>query len=243
MTPLQSYFYELKVRGSYVLFSSFLTFFICYSFQLEILYVIGKPFLQFGHTFVFLELTEALYTMFRISTSLTFLSIVPLVLYHSWSFVVPSLYKMEREKTTGVCVLFFSLFFFEILFTYFCVLPEMCHFFLGFEMSSGGEISPVHGTPLLSLQFTARLQSYVDLVVHILWSVLILFQILPCVVVFYSTKWIHVSSFYGNRKLWGLLVLLLSAVIVPPDFVSQLVLSLFFYLLLEFFIFLGFFFD
>jgi len=241
MTPLQSCFYELRVRGSLVLFSSFLTFFICYGFQLEILYVIGKPFLQFGHTFVFLELTEALYTMFRISSSLTLLSILPLFLYHSWSFVVPSLYKMEREKTTGVCVLFLSLFFCEILFTYFCVLPQMCDFFLGFEMSSGAEI--VHGTPLLRLQFTARLQSYVDLVVHILWSVLILFQIPPCVVVFYSSKWIHVSSFYGNRKLWALFALLLSAFIVPPDFVSQLVLSLFFYLLLEFFIFLGFFFE
>ena len=242
MTPLQSYFYELKVRGSYVLFSSFLTFFICYGFQLEILYVIGKPFLQFGHTFVFLELTEALYTMFRISTSLTFVSIVPLFLYHSWSFVVPSLYKMEREKTTGVCVLFSSLFFCEILFTYFYVLPEMCSFFLGFEMSSGG-LNPLGETPLLRLHFTARLQSYVELVVAVLWGVLILFQIPPCVVVLYSTKWIHVSSFYGNRKLWGLLVLLLSAFIVPPDFVSQLVLSLFLYLLLEFFIWLGFFFD
>ena len=243
MTNLHSYFYEMRLRSYYVLFSTFSTFFICYSFQLEILYIIGKPFLEFQHTFVFLELTEAFYTLLRISISLTFFLICPLLLYNFWSFFVPSLYKMEREKTTRVSVLLLSLFVCEIFFTYFFFLPKICNFLLSFEMASGTETSGFHGTPLLSVEFTARLQSYVHLFFKILCSVLVLFQIPLCVVVFYSNKLLHVSSFYRNRKLLGLFSLLVSAFIVPPDFVSQLVLALFFYLLLEFLIFIGFFFE
>ena len=243
MTYLHSYFYEMKLRSYYVLFSIISTFFICYYFQLETLYIIGKPFLQFQHTFVFLELTEAFYTLLRISTSLTFLLICPLLLYHFWSFFVPSLYQMEREKASRICVLFFILFLCEILFTYFFFLPKICDFLISFEMASGTETSGFNGTPLLSVEFTARLQSYVHLFFKILCGVLVLYQIPLCVIVFYSTRLIHVSSFYRNRKLLSLLALLVSAFIVPPDFLSQLALALFFYLLLEFLIFLGFFFE
>ena len=243
MTSFHFYFYEMRLRSYYVLFSTFSTFFICYSFQLEILYIIGKPFLEFQHTFVFLELTEAFYTLLRISTSLTFLLICPFLFYHFWSFFVPSLYKIEREKTSRLCVLLLSLLICEILFTYFFFLPKICDFLLSFEMASGTETSGFNGAPLLSVEFTARLQSYVHLILKILCGVLVLFQIPLCVVVFYSNKLLHVSSFYRNRKLLGLSALLVSAFIVPPDFVSQIVLALFFYLLLEFLIFIGFFFE
>ena len=101
MTYLHSYFYEMRLRSYYVLFSLFSTFFICYSFQLEILYIIGKPFLEFQHTFVFLELTEAFYTVLRISTSLTFLLICPFLFYHFWSFFVPSLLLQRNKNMTN----------------------------------------------------------------------------------------------------------------------------------------------
>ena len=103
MTYFHFYFYEMRLRSYYVLFSTFSTFFICYSFQLEILYIIGKPFLEFQHTFVFLELTEAFYTLLRISTSLTFLLICPFLFYHFWSFLFQVCIKLS-EKKHPVCV-------------------------------------------------------------------------------------------------------------------------------------------
>lgn len=242
-TYLHSFFHEMRLRSYYVLFSTFSTFFISYSFHLEILYIIGKPFLEFQHRFVFLELTEAFYTLLRISTSLTFLLIFPLLVYHFWSFFVPSLYQLEREKTSRVCVLLLSLFLCEILFTYFFFLPKICDFLLSFEMASGTETSGFHGIPLLSVEFTARLQSYVHVILKILWGVFVFFQIPLCVILCYSQKLLHVSSFYRNRKLLGLFALLVSAFLVPPDFLSQLVVAFFFFMLLEFLIFIGFFFE
>lgn len=243
MSNLHYHFLEIKIRCFYVTFSTIVTFLICYNFQVELIYLIGKPFLKFQQTFIFLELTEAFYTLLHISSFLTLLVSFPFVFYHLWGFFVPSFYDFERIKINYWCIFFISLLFCEILITYFFLLPQICSFLLSFEISSGIDKSGLHLIPLLNVEFTVRIKSYIDLVVRILSTVLFFFQIPLCIFILYSKKVFHVSHFYMNRKWLYLFSLLLSGLIVPPDVVSQIFLSFVFYLVFEILIFLGLFFD
>lgn len=243
MSNIQHHLNELKLRIFYIIFSALTTFFICYNYQIEIVYVMGKPFIELHQTFVFLELTEAFYTLLRISTLFTFLMIVPFVIYHLWCFFVPSFYQAERNTFSFFCVLFFFLFLGEILVSYFCFLPQIFQFLLSFEMKSEMIDSSFQVNPLISVEFTARIESYVKLVVKLLSVILVLFQIPLCIFLLYFKKILHVSSFYSNRKYLGLISLLVAAFIVPPDLISQLFLAVIFYTVFEFMVFIGLFFE
>ena len=245
MINIQNHLFEIKLRCFYLILSSIITFLICYNYQVEIVYIFGRPFIQFNQTFIFLELTEAFYTLIKISTLLTGVVIIPVLIYHFWCFFVPSLYQIERKVVNFWFGLFLILISSELLFTYFCLLPTIFQFLLSFEMSSPSfdKSFELSIGPLLSVEFTARIACYVTLIVKIMMTVLFLFQIPFCVFFLYSKKILHVSSLYLNRKFLGLLSLLVSALLVPPDVVSQLGLALLFYVIFEFLIFIGLFFE
>lgn len=244
MANLHYHLLEIKLRCFYLILSWICTFVISYNCQIEIIYLIGKPFIELQQTFIFLDLTEAFYTLLRISTILTCGVILPFFVYEIWSFFVPSLYEIERKKMNSFFLLFVSLLVCEILFAYFFLLPKICHFLLSFEMTSGIDNSDLHRfAPLISVEFTARIESYVKLIVKLMGLILLLFQIPLGVLVLYSNKILHVSSFYFNRKLLSFLSLLFSALLVPPDVVSQVIVAIFFYLVFEFLIWIGLFFE
>lgn len=242
MTNFYNHLLELKLRSIYLIFSTLCTFFLFYSFQIEIVYIVGKPFIELQHTFIFLDLTEAFYTLVRISTILTLLLIIPFFFFHLWSFFIPSCYQVERNRINFFLIFFLCVFLGEISLTYFFLLPKICNFLLSFEMTSSLDNSNLHLQPLLSVEFTARIESYVKLIVKISTVIFFIFQIPLCVCILYSKKILHVSSFYQNRKICCLISLLLSAFLVPPDFISQLGVAIFFSIIIEFLIFIGLFF-
>lgn len=243
MSNIQYHLHEIKIRFFYLLFSTISTFFISYNYQLEMVYLLGKPFIELQQTFIFLELTEAFYTLLKISTLITLLVIFPFFLYQFWSFFIPSYYEIERKKIFYFWSGFICLFLAEIFFIFSILLPKICYFLISFEMTSPVNHSGFHVDPLISIEFTARIESYVTLVVKFLTVTLLFFQIPFCICLLYSKKILHVSSLYFNRKLLIFISLLLSAFLVPPDVISQLIMTFFLYFLFEFFIFIGLFFE
>ena len=178
MANIHHHFFEIKSRFIYLLISTLCTFLMFYNHQIEIVYIIGKPFIELQQTFIFLELTEAFYTLLKISGILTILVIIPFFIYHFWSFFIPSFYRFERNKINFFVILFLCLFFCEIFFTYFLLLPKICNFLLSFEMTSNLKNSGLHLDPLISVEFTARFESYVKLLVK--FFIVIFFKKLHC---------------------------------------------------------------
>lgn len=243
MINIHYHFIEMKLRLFYLFLSTICTFLLCYNFQIEIVYIISKPFIELQQTFIFLELTEAFYTLIKICTILTLLFLIPLISYHIWVFFIPSFYKIERNRINFFFLLIFFLFTIEIFITYLIILPKICHFLISFEMSSEINKSNINIDPLISVEFNAQIGSYVELIIKILTLILTLFQIPLCICFLYSKKFLYVSSLYYNRKILCLLSLLISAFIVPPDITSQLVIAVFIYITFELLIFIGLFFE
>lgn len=243
MSTLNNHLLEIKFRVFYLILSALCTFFLCYNYQIEIVYIVGKPFMELQQTFVFLELTEAFYTLLRISLIITLFLVLPFFFYHLWCFFIPSFYKIERSKINFFFLFFLCLLLCEILVAYFILLPKICNFLISFEITSEMKDSEFSFKPMVSVEYTARLGSYVKLIIKFLLGILLLCQIPLCVCFLYSKKILQVSSFYSNRKNLVLLSLVMSAFIVPPDIITQLIVAVVFFLVFEFLIFLGLFFE
>lgn len=242
MPNINYHLYEIKSRFFYLFFSTFCTFLTLYHYKIEIVYIIGKPFVTLQQTFIFLELTEAFYTLLKVSLIITALLVIPFFFYQFWGFFIPSFYEIERRKVNFFFLSFIFLWLCEILVTYFIFLPKICNFLISFEMVSDFQNSGLFLQPIITVEFSARFESYVKWIMKISSLLFLLFQIPLCVCILYYNKILNVSSLYTNRKILSLISLLMSAFIVPPDVVSQLIVAILFYIVFEFLIFLGLFF-
>lgn len=141
MYQLSYYFLEIRLRVFYLLLSLILTLITSYYYQFEILYIIGRPFLDLDQKFILIDLTEAFYTILRICGIISFLIIIPFFGYHFWSFYIPSRYEFERKSIKNFSIVFFFMFFVELLILYFVIFPKICEFLLSFQVLSS-QFSP-----------------------------------------------------------------------------------------------------
>ncbi len=136
----------------------------------------------------------------------------PYFLQQMWSFLNPGLKKSERRSARKVFWVGTLLFFLGILFGYFVMSPLSVRFLGGYQVSE-------------LVENKIRLGSYVSTVALVTLSAGILFQ-LPIVVHFLATTGIMTPELLRKHRKHALIVvLLLSAIITPPDVTSQLLVA------------------
>ena len=238
MKYIYHYFFEIRLRALYIIFALILSFTFSYFYKYELFYLLSKPFLFFSNQFIFFDLTEGLYTMIRISGIVSFASIIPFMIYQFWSFSAPSFYIFERKKINFFLWFFLITFLLEFLFVYKFLFPKLCEFLLSFEIKSSLSLEKFS---IVSIEFSPRIASYIKLTIQLFSFFLLIFQ-LPFIFIGLFLKNILTSyNLCQQRKLVFFLCIFSSAFISPPDFLSQFFLSIIFYCLYEFIIFIGFF--
>ncbi len=137
----------------------------------------------------------------------------PFVFYQLWSFVKPGLRLKEKKMVKGIVFYVSLLFFLGILFGYFIVAPMSVQFFGTYQIT--GEIQNI---------FT--ISSYMSTVLStVFYSGL--FFLLPVLAYVLGKIGIISSGFLKKyRKHSIVVVLILSAIITPPDMISQVIVSL-----------------
>lgn len=144
----------------------------------------------------------------------------PYVFYEIWKFVAPGLYKEERKATRGIVFICSFLFTIGILFGYFIVAPFATNFLMGFNASG-----QVVNSPTLS--------SYVLYMVMFTLPAGVIFE-LPIVVYFLAKMGLVTPDGmrkYRRHSVIG--ILLLSAILTPPDVVTQFLIGIPLYILYE----------
>lgn len=134
----------------------------------------------------------------------------PFLFYQLWSFVKPGLKKNEMGIAKGIVFYVSILFFTGILFGYFIVAPLCIQFFGNFQMSEDIEniftINSYMGTIISSVFYSGLL--------FLLPVVTYLFTKLGVITPEYLKK-------YRKHAIVGILIL--SALITPPDLISQVI--------------------
>lgn len=243
MQFLSYYFLEARLRLLYIGFAFVFSLVLSYTYKLELVYIISQPFLDFHTKFIFLDLPEALYTIIRISGVISCLTIIPLIVYHIWSFFIPSCYYSERKKINKVVCNILLFLILELLGIYFLIFPKVCEFLMSFEIKSLENESFGETLRILSIELTPRIQSYFKLIYRFFFFILLIFQLPFVFMIFYSKKWINFFHLCEKRKYFFFLCILISAFFSPPDFVSQLVISFMAYSIYEIIVFIGLFYE
>jgi sec-independent protein translocase protein TatC len=137
----------------------------------------------------------------------------PFVFYQIWSFISPGLKQNEKSVARGIVIYVSILFYIGILFGYFIVAPLAVQFFGGFKMSQ--EIENI---------FTVN--SYMSTVLSTVFYSGVLF-LLPVISYLFAKLGLITPAFLRKyRKHAIVAVLLLAAIITPPDLISQIIVAI-----------------
>jgi len=133
----------------------------------------------------------------------------PYVIWEMWRFIMPALKPNEKKHSGGAVIISSLLFMMGVLFAYYLIVPLTINF-LGTYQVSQDVPNQIH------------LNSYISTVVSVTLAVGVVFE-LPILVYFLTKVGILTPAFMRkNRKIMFIIVLVLSAIITPPDIFSQI---------------------
>lgn len=136
----------------------------------------------------------------------------PYILYELWRFIKPAMKISEKNYAKGIVFWGSILFMMGICFGYYLITPMSVQFLGGYSVSAF-----IHNQ--------ISLKSYISTVTTITLSSGLVFQ-LPIIVYFLSKLGIITPEFMRTyRKHAIIMVLLLAAIITPPDISSQILVS------------------
>ena len=168
--------------------------------------------IQFKQTLQALNPTQQLMTAIWSSLILGFIIAFPYVLWEVWRFISPGLLESERKKSRGFIFWTSFLFFLGILFSYYVIIPMSVYFFYNFSIGD-------------AVVNNFKLDAYIGLVTNTLIGVAVFFE-LPIVIFFLSKIGLITPDFLRKyRKHALVVVLVLAAIITPPDIASQIIVA------------------
>jgi sec-independent protein translocase protein TatC len=137
----------------------------------------------------------------------------PYAFWEMWRFISPGLYSKEKQIARGSVFFVTLLFSIGILFGYYVISPISINFLSNYQLD-----------PTISNEFD--IISYVSTLTMLVLASGLMFQ-LPIVIYFFTKAGIVTPAFLRTyRKHAIVVILVVSAVITPPDVVSQILIAL-----------------
>ncbi len=190
---------------------------------------------EFSHTFYHSDefcISNLNYTLqntemagqFMMSFKLAFLVglvlAMPLILWQIWLFIKPALSVKEKKKTRGFVFYSSVLFALGILFGYFVLCPISVNFFAHYSLSS-------------LIKNEINMQNVISFMTLLVLGTGLIFE-LPVLMYFLAKLGLISSAFLKKYRRYAfVIILILAAIITPPDIVSQVILTIPLYSLFE----------
>jgi len=175
---------------------------------------------KFSVNLIATDLSSQFMTHITTAVYLGLLGASPYILFELFRFISPALYDNERRYSVEVTSIIYVLFLFGVLMSYFVLFPISFRF-LGTYSVSARVVSNI------------TLDSYVSTFVSLTLVMGLVFQ-LP-VIAFFLGKMDMISSFLlaKYRRHAFLIIMLVAAIITPPDLMTLILVTIPLYLLYE----------
>jgi sec-independent protein translocase protein TatC len=195
---------------------------------------------------------ELLFTYFHISVVGGLALAFPVISYHLWRFVAPGLYRSEKQAFLPFLIASPVLFLAGAAFAQYIVTPLAMSFFLGFadlpSMVSAAllqlqglpaaDATAVPPTEGIAIVFQGKVDQTLDISLKLIMAFGLCFQ-MPVLLTLMGKAGLATSAgLAGMRKYAIVVMLLVSAIVTPPDVVSMMTLFAAIYPLYEVSIFL-----
>ena len=160
-----------------------------------------------------LEMGEQFSVHIWISITIGFIIAFPFIIWEFWKFISPGLYEKERKGAVAFIVVSSFLFFVGVLFGYYVITPLSVNFLGNYSVSD-------------LVERNIKINSYISLLRSSVLASGLIFE-LPIVMYFLTKMGLITPDFLKQyRKHALVIVLILSAVITPPDIVSQVIVAI-----------------
>jgi sec-independent protein translocase protein TatC len=213
--PFTSHLEELRSRLIKCFIAVGVGFVAAYGFKEKIFQILVRPLvlvMEEGDKLIFTGLPEAFFTYLKVALLTGIIVGSPVLIYQFWMFVAPGLYRGERRLMIPIVLISSICFIVGAMFGYFIVFPMGFKFFLSFATET---IRPL-----------PSMKEYFGFSAKLLLAFGLVFE-LPLVLTFLARLGIvSVEFLKKNRKYALLLFFAGSAILTPPDVVTQVMMAL-----------------
>ncbi len=137
----------------------------------------------------------------------------PYAFWEAWRFIRPGLYPTEKKASRGAVFSVSFLFLLGIMFGYFMVCPISVNFLANYSLD-----------PSIKNEFD--IVSYVSTITMLVLTCGIMFQ-MPVIIYFLSKAGlVGPQTLKGFRRMAVVIILVVSAILTPPDVISQILIAL-----------------
>lgn len=209
--PLLDHLEELRLRLFHVLGAFLITSVICFTFSSFLVDILLLPAKGYVPNLNFLKPTEAFMVHIKVSLIAGFLIASPYIFYQIWLFVMPGLYP--HEKRLIIPLAFISLVFFigGVCFSYFGVIRFGLRFLMGFATEQ------LH--PMISID------SYITFSTRLFLAFGIIFELPLVLLLLNQIGLVSVDTLKSKRPVAVVGIFVTSALITPPDVITQILLG------------------
>jgi sec-independent protein translocase protein TatC len=247
--PLIEHLAELRTRLIRSVLAFVVGMVICFSFGSAILDFLLVPIentmRDLGNPNPVMQYTapqEYFFTLVRISMVGGLALSFPVIATQLWRFVAPGLYRNEKNAFLPFIIASPVLFLMGAAFAHYVVVPLAMQFFLGFSdaasylsaMIATGEVK----TSGIDIVFNGKVNESLDITLKMIVAFGLCFQLPVLLTLMGKAGLVSAQGLRNVRKYALVGILLLAALVTPPDVVTQLILFVVVYGLYEISIFL-----
>jgi len=243
--PLIEHLAELRQRLIYSFVAFIIGMIICFTIWNPIFDFLTHPLCSAmalrGHSdcgLILIKLQEGFFVAISISLLGGLVLSFPLIGFQMWRFVAPGLYKTEKNVFLPFIIASPFMFFLGAAFAYYVVTPLAFDFFLGFQQTGSVLNEENVNNAAAGIAFQGSAQEYLSLTIKFIVAFGMCFQ-LPVLLTLMGKAGLVSAEGLGNvRKYAVVAILVLAALVTPPDVITQVILFVVVYGLYEVSIFL-----
>mgnify|MGYP000282734266 FL=1 len=243
--PLIEHLAELRQRLIYSVSAFIVGMIICFTAWNPIFNFLTEPLCSAmtarGHAdcgLILIKLQEGFFVAVSISLLGGLILAFPYIAFQMWRFVAPGLYRTEKNAFLPFVIASPFMFMLGASFAYYVVTPLAFDFFLGFQQAGTDLSRDTEGNAIAGIAFQGSAQEYLSLTIKFIVAFGLCFQ-LPVLLTLMGKAGLVSAKGLGNVRKYAIVgILVLAAIVTPPDVITQVILFVVVYGLYEISIFL-----
>lgn len=220
--PLIAHLVELRNRLLKAVFAILVAFLALFPFANTLYSWLSEPlraFLPEGASMIATDVASPFFAPLKLTMVVAVFLAIPVVLYQTWTFIAPGLYRNEKKLAIPLLVSSVLLFYLGAVFAYFVVFPLV----FGFFTAAGPT----------EVQIMTDISSYLDFVLKMFFAFGLAFEI-PIATVLLIMSGITTPDELAQKRPYVVVgCFFLGMLLTPPDLISQTLLAVPMWLLFE----------
>ncbi|MBV0890553.1 twin-arginine translocase subunit TatC [Paracoccus sp. Z118] len=230
--PLIEHLRELRTRLIWSVLAFVAAMVICYAVWNPIYNFLTRPIChaleERGQEcgLILLKLQEGFFVAIQISFLGGFVLAFPVIAYQLWRFIAPGLYRSEKAAFVPFLIASPVMFFLGAAFAYYIILPMAYDFFLGFQQGPLRlpDDPDAVSAPMAGIVFQGSVSEYLALTNKFILAFGLSFQLPVAMTLMGRAGLVSADSLASVRRYAMVVILIIAAIVTPPDIMSQAVL-------------------